>query len=75
MPVTHISEWAERHGVALDRLYATEHREGGTMALGEGIPAPSRNDLSVFSAGEWEKHKHLLIYESWLDRARSQLQH
>lgn len=75
MPVTHISEWAEGHGVALDRLYATEHREGGTMALGEGIPALSRNDLSAFSAGEWEKHKHLLIYESWLDRARSQLQH
>lgn len=74
MPVTHISAWAERHGVTLDRLYATEHREGGTMALGEGIPALSRHDLNVFGAGEWEQHKHLLIYESWLDRARSQLQ-
>ncbi|MBI3698056.1 MAG: acetylxylan esterase, partial [Acidobacteria bacterium] len=32
MPETHISEWARRHGVELDPLYASEEREGGAMA-------------------------------------------
>lgn len=73
MPATHISEWAGANSVALDPLYATEHREGGARALGENVPALSRQDLTVFSAEEWEKEKPRLIYESWLDRARAAL--
>ncbi len=73
MPVTQIGEWAKLHGVALDPLYATGHREGGTMALGEQVPPLSRSELSVFSEEEWQRHKRLLIYESWLERARASL--
>ncbi|MGH9657755.1 MAG: prolyl oligopeptidase family serine peptidase, partial [Bryobacteraceae bacterium] len=29
MPETHVSQWAKEHGVDMDPLYATEHREGG----------------------------------------------
>src|SRR5262245_38337499 len=35
MPTTHTGRWAAAHSVSLDRLYATEDREGGTPALGE----------------------------------------
>jgi hypothetical protein len=73
MPETHISEWAGRHGVELDRLYATEHREGGTRALGTGVPGYSRDDLSVFTAGEWERRKDRMIHETWLREAKSRL--
>lgn len=73
MPTTHISEWAKANGVELDRLYATEEREGGTPALGTGIPALSRQDLSVFTSEQWERQKDRLIYESWLKAARAQL--
>jgi hypothetical protein len=73
MPVTHISEWARANGVELDRLYATEEREGGTPALGAGIPALSRRDLSVFTPEQWEREKDRLIYESWLKAARAEL--
>src|SRR4029077_4698971 len=38
MPETHISEWAQKENVFMDRLYATELREGGTRTLGTGIP-------------------------------------
>jgi hypothetical protein len=38
MAETHISEWAQQQNVFMDRLYATELREGGTRALGTGIP-------------------------------------
>jgi dienelactone hydrolase len=38
MPETHILPWAKERGVAMDKLYATELSEGGTRALGEGIP-------------------------------------
>jgi predicted esterase len=73
MPTTHISEWAQANGVELDRLYASEEREGGTPALGAGIPALSRKDLSVFTSEQWEREKDSLIYESWLKAARAQL--
>src|SRR5574340_515660 len=72
MPVTHISEWASRTGVTLDRLYATEAREGGALAIGAPLPAPSREQLSVFTPEQWEREKDRLIYESWLKAARAQ---
>jgi len=75
LPVTHIGEWARDHGVALDRLYASEEREGGTPALGAGVPALSRQELSVFTPEQWEQQKNRLIYEAWLEAARKQLQH
>ena len=73
LPVTHISEWARDNGVALDRLYASEEREGGTPALGAGVPALSRQQLSVFTPEQWERQKNRLIYEAWLEAARKQL--
>lgn len=73
MSTTHISEWAKANGVELDRLYANEEREGGTPALGTGIPVLSRKDLSVFTPEQWEHEKDHLIYESWLKAARAQL--
>jgi len=54
---THIGTWARERGVDMDRLYATEPREGGTPALDLSIPALSRADLSIFSADEWERRK------------------
>ncbi|MFB3828999.1 MAG: alpha/beta hydrolase family protein [Bryobacteraceae bacterium] len=73
MPVTHISEWANRTGVTLDRLYASEEREGGTLAIGAALPVPSRQDLSVFTPAQWEREKDRLIYEAWVKRARGEL--
>ena len=71
MPVTHIGKWAAESGVALDRLYATEEREGGTLAIGPPLPAPARDDLSVFGPSEWEREKDRLTYEAWLKAARA----
>lgn len=69
MPVTHISEWARINSADMDPGYTSEMREGGTMALGTGIPVLSRQELSVYSQNQWEKEKHFLIYESWLKAA------
>jgi dienelactone hydrolase len=71
MPETPVSSWAKAHDVALDPLYATEHREGGTRALGTGVPALSRTDLSVFSPPEWERQKAQFIHEAWLEKAKA----
>jgi len=73
MPETHISEWARQNHVELDKLYAVEHREGGAMALGTGVPGLMRADLSVFSAEEWARRKDTLIHESWLREAKARL--
>ena len=73
MPVTHVSEWARANGVEIEKQYNTELREGGELALGEKIPALSRDQLSVFTPEEWERRKDALTYESWLSAARREL--
>ena len=65
---THIGNWAASEGVEMDRLYATEEREGGTRALGERIPGLSRRQLSVFSHEQWSDRRDELTLESWLKR-------
>jgi dienelactone hydrolase len=73
MPTTHISAWARTEHVEMDPLYATEHREGGTRAVGTGVPGLGRDDLSVFSADEWRRQQPLLIHERWRELARARL--
>ncbi len=69
MPETHISEWAAKNHVDMDRGYIQEEREGGVMALGSDIPNVSRNQLNVFSDSEFEHQKRKLIYEMWVGHA------
>jgi hypothetical protein len=57
----------------LDPLYATEHREGGTRALGTGVPGLTRTDLSVFSEEEWKRSRRLLVHERWRELAKAQV--
>ena len=71
MPETHVSAWAQAHAVEMDRLYASEEREGGTPALGTDVPGLSREDLSVFSEAEWEGLKDRLTHESWRREVRA----
>jgi dienelactone hydrolase len=73
MPETHISEWAKQHRIEMDPLYSTEHREGGTPALGTGVPGYTRTDLSVFSAAEWERRRDQMIHEMWLREAKARI--
>ncbi|MBK9170428.1 MAG: prolyl oligopeptidase family serine peptidase [Bryobacterales bacterium] len=70
MPVTHIGSWARDHRVAMDPLYATEHREGGTLALGADIPGIERDRLHVLSREEWERRRGEFVYSGWLKRVR-----
>ncbi len=73
LPETHIGRWARENFVGMDTRYSSEHREGGTRALGTGIPVPKAEQLAVFTSEEWTRHRDLLIHESWLERARTQL--
>jgi dienelactone hydrolase len=71
MPETHISEWSQRENVSLDPLYATELREGGTQALGAGIPGVAHDQLNAVPRAEWERDKEKFIYETWIARAKA----
>lgn len=66
LPETHISEWAKKNGIVLDKLYANEEREGGVRAVGDGVPGYAREDLSVFTPAEWEPAKHKYVFDSWV---------
>lgn len=70
MPETRIGDWAKEKQVAMDRLYAVDDREGGTPALGQGIPGLSRETLSVFSQGEWPEQRERYVLEGWLDAVK-----
>jgi hypothetical protein len=70
MAVTLIGNWAKENSVEMDPLYATDHREGGTPALGSGIPGLKRSDLNVFSDKEWIARRDELVHESWRRQAR-----
>ena len=70
MAETHISEWAKAQAVEMDERYATEQREGGTQALGTGVPGLSREQLSVLNFQEWQREKERFLYESWVAAAR-----
>lgn len=71
LPGTHILEWAREKGVAMDKLYATEEREGGTQAMGENVPGFDRESLSVFTPAEWENNKSTLTFDAWTERAQA----
>jgi dienelactone hydrolase len=68
---THISEWAAKNHVTMDNLYATELREGGTMALGTGVPGVVHDLLDALPRAKWEAEKEKYIYEAWLREAKS----
>ena len=71
MPETHILEWVEKTGAAIDKLYATELREGGTRALGTGFPAVPHDKLNALPPEQWERDKEKYVYETWLKEARA----
>ena len=71
MPTTQIAEWAQKHNISMDKLYATKDREGGTPALGNDIPGYQREDLSVFTPEQWRSYKQRFVFETWVDAARS----
>jgi len=66
MPETHISEWSTTTNFPIDKMYATEVREGGTMAVGTDVPAIEREQLSVFTPEEWEKVKQDYMFDVWI---------
>jgi dienelactone hydrolase len=73
MPETHISEWAERNGFTLEKMYATESREGGTQALGSDIPVVPHDLLNALPSEQWERDKDRYVYETWVKNAKAAL--
>jgi hypothetical protein len=70
MPEVRIGTWAEKNGVAVDKLYATEEREGGTMALDQDVPGYTRDTLNALTQEEWERIKKGFILPTWVEAAQ-----
>ena len=73
MPETHILDWAEKNAVLIDKPYATELREGGTRALGTGVPAVAHDLLNTLPEDVWQRYKEKYVYESWVKAARARV--
>ncbi len=60
-------------GVVLDKLYATEEREGGTGALGQDVPGYAPETLDALPRDQWEARKKDFILEAWLEAAQESI--
>ncbi len=65
---TKISDWAKANQVPMDKAYADDHREGGTIALGKNIPWPAHDQLNAIPETEWREHQKDYIQEGWYER-------
>jgi dienelactone hydrolase len=65
---THISEWITANHVAISPNYFREDREGGILAVGKGIPALTREQLTVLPEADWQRMKDRLTYEAWAEK-------
>jgi dienelactone hydrolase len=73
MPETHLSEWAVRNHLETTVTPAYEHGAGGTMALGNNIPAVSRDILFAIPEALWKANQGVYSYESWVEHAQAAL--
>jgi dienelactone hydrolase len=71
MPETHIMEWAAKNGLTSSNSLKNENGEGGTMALGNDIPAVPRASLHAIPDAVWDSERESFVYETWVDRAKS----
>jgi hypothetical protein len=49
----------------VDPLYSVPDREGGTPALGEGLPGLTREQLSVIHNDHWDRERKKMSIEQW----------
>ncbi len=50
----------------MDKLYATEDREGGLRAPDVNVPGFMREDLNVLSDEEWAQRKGEFALDEWV---------
>jgi dienelactone hydrolase len=70
MPETRMSDWAARNHVDAGSL-KNAHNEGGTMALGNDIPAVNRDLLHALPDSVWDTQRDRYVYETWVDHAKA----
>ncbi len=71
MPETQISDWAAKNGLTTPSSLKNETGEGGTMALGNDIPAVPRAELHAIPEAVWDAERDNFVYETWVDRAKT----
>lgn len=70
MPETHVSEWAARNHLNAASL-KNEQGEGGTMALGNDVPAIHHDLLHALPDSVWNTQHDRYLYETWVDHAKA----
>ena len=70
MPETLMMDWAAKNNIKTHSL-TNKHSEGGTLALGNDIPAVPRDELHAIPEAVWDAQRDSYIYETWLDHAQA----
>jgi dienelactone hydrolase len=73
MPETHISGWAVQNHLQTAVTSAYEHGAGGTMALGNDVPAVPRDTLFAVPEALWQADQANYTYETWVEHAQAAL--
>ena len=73
MPEIKIGDWAKTNDIFIDKLYATDLREGGTPALDDRVPGYSRDELNTLPQAEWDSTKRDFILETWIEAVQKDI--
>ena len=74
LPETRISDWALKHGLVTGVSHGYALNEGGTVALGDDMPAVPRDELHAVPDAVWQSDLESYIYETWVERAKAAIE-
>ena len=71
LPETRVSDWALKNHLVSGVSHGYALHEGGTVALGDNIPAVPRDELHAIPDAVWQSDADTYIYETWVERAKA----
>ena len=74
LPETRVSDWALKHGLVTGVSHGYALNEGGTVALGDDMPAVPRDELHAVPDAVWQSDLESYIYETWVERAKAAIE-
>jgi hypothetical protein len=68
-PTITAHDWSTTNNVPINKPYDTETSEGGVPALDLKLPGIPRAQLQAIPEAEWQQHRNLYTFESWIAHA------
>ena len=75
LPTEPMHTWAETVGYPLGKSSGRPDRDGGLQVIIADVPLLTQDQLNIFNAEDWQKHKQDFVYSTWVTRALAAATH